>query len=1503
MALAMTMQTEALSRVDRQRRHHTTHVDASTVRALSATAILIYRYTRESVVWLSVTGSSKAGPRSISVRLSDDTVISTVIAQVGRLLRATPDPPVFPIPGEVRVTWSERSVDGVAPEGPFLSLTIDRASLGVRVEQSSHRGLVAGSNPLRQVARHFACVVGAVRETRGSRIADAPMLDAAELHRVTEIWSRGEVRPELAEPGLLHELFEHHASATPDKLAVICGATKVSYGDLNGRAEMVARRLRSLGLGRGSLVAFQLPRSELVYETLLGILKAGAAYVPLDPECPPDRVCQILSDCRAAALLVVGEPADAIATSPFPVVRLDTCPNEPRPELSQAPCPAKPSDVSYVIYTSGSTGTPKGVAIEHRSARHLVRAEQHLFGIRPSDRVFQGFSIAFDAAVEEVWLAFAAGATLVVGTTDVMRSDLARYLTDEKITVFSTVPTLLATLPGELPTVRLLIVGGETCPDDLAKRWSTPTRRMFNTYGPTEATVIATYVELDPHRPVTIGRPIPNYATYILDQAGHPVAMGLSGELFIGGVGLARGYLHNDEQTSARFVPGPSGNGRDPSGRLYRTGDRARFTESGEIEFLGRFDDQVKLRGFRIEPREIETALLDCEGIAQAVAIVREVTPGQKQLVAYVVAHGHAEPSVDGIKKKLRARLPPYMVPAHIVLLDRFPTLTSGKVDKRLLPEPHAPARKALEPAAGRDPLELTIASAWAVLFSVPSVMPHDDFFLDLGGHSLAAAQMVSTLRREPALESLSVLDVYKHSTPSLLARRLRQTSTDAALAHIETPAASADRPAVSTWRFWACGAAQGLALYLVCGLQAMQSLAPYLSFVWMRHAHFNEPRALFASVAVILGTTPIMLLASIAIKWLVIGRYRAGRYPLWSSYYFRWWLVDRVLAVAPLAHLAGTPLLNLYCRLMGARIGKNVLLASESLATFDLLSIGDDSTVGFESTLWGHTVEDGMLILGPIKIGARCAVGGRSVVAAGGTLEDDASLGELSLIAPGATVLANEHWVGSPAARASSTDVAPSFARPSSFARASYAILYSVGVLVLPMFALTAMLPGLLLLDHLRSEGLLALLASPVVALSFVILLCLEIAATKWLVLGKVQPGRFEVFSGLYARKWYFDKVMGLSLDFLGSLYATLYLNPWYRLLGVRLGKNAEVSTASGIVPDLLEIEADAFIADCVSLGAPRIARGYVELDRTKVGTRSFIGNSAVVLPGCSVGEDCLVGCLTGLPPGATPATASSWFGSPAVRLPKRQASTPFPSEATYRPTRNLVAQRAAIELVRVLLPTTTFVVSGSALLGVALRLIDSASIPVFLASFPLLYLCVAVLSALFVIALKWALMGRYLPTEKPLWSRFVWRTELVSAMQENVADAFLNDSLKGTPFLAWFFRAMGTKIGRRVYLGTTHLTEHDLVQIGDGASLNDACTLQTHLFEDRVMKMSTVQVDARCVVGSQAVLLPGARMEQGSVLGELSLLMKGETLPAWSGWVGSPATATIPARQRPCK
>jgi non-ribosomal peptide synthetase-like protein len=442
-----------------------------------------------------------------------------------------------------------------------------------------------------------------------------------------------------------------------------------------------------------------------------------------------------------------------------------------------------------------------------------------------------------------------------------------------------------------------------------------------------------------------------------------------------------------------------------------------------------------------------------------------------------------------------------------------------------------------------------------------------------------------------------------------------------------------------------------------------------------------------------------------------------------------------------------------------------------------------------------------------------------------------------------------------------------------------------------------TAFLPGLVMLHTLeRRLGAASLLASPVVAASFIALLCLEIVLVKRLVVGRVRAGRYDIWSGFVLRKWLFDRAMALSLEVLGGLYATLFLNPWLRLIGVTVGKNAEVSTAFSIVPDLTHLGDGAFIADCVSLGIPRIARGWVELQDTRIGERAFIGNSAVVGGGVSVGKDSLVGCLSSAPrdPAVSTETGASWFGSPPIALPQRQVSAAFPATETYRPTRKLIAQRLAIEALRVTLPTTCFVALTSLLIDAAIALHARLSLPAFLAVFPLVYVAFGILASLIVIAMKWLLVGRYRTGERPLWSTFVWRTELVTAMHENLADPFFNELLSGTPFAAWFFRALGAKIGRGVYMATTQLTEYDLITVGNDVCLNSDCTLQTHLFEDRVMKVSSVTIGDLCSVGAESVVLYDTQMEPGSQLAPLSLLMKGETLPARSRWEGSPARPT---------
>ncbi len=1347
--------------------------------------------------------------------------------------------------------------------------------------------------------QHWLALASALDRGGAETLAEIPLVAGAELARLLGEWRGQSFRPELARRERLPELFEAQARLGPERIAIQFGAETLTYAQVEAGANRWANRLRAHGIGPGQNVGLLAPRSPDLYLALLAILKTGAAYVPLDPEAPAERVAFMLADCQARALVTTTTLTERSAGFSGLRFLLDA----PEPAgTAGAPIPPPASgssaeDTCYIIYTSGSTGQPKGVPIDHRAACNLVRAEGELFGVRPGDRVYQGFSLAFDASVEEIWLAFFAGATLVPATREMARAgaDLPRQLTEAGVTVLSCVPTLLAMFEDDLPSVRLLILGGELCPSALAARWAKPGRRMVNTYGPTEATVIATSGECGPERPITIGRPLPNYHAYILDPRLAPVPIGVPGELCLAGIGIARGYLGRPELTGEKFVPNPFAKDDPHFGRLYRTGDRVRFNPDGEIEFLGRIDSQVKLRGFRVELGEIETILREQAGVLDAVVALREDPDELPRLVGYVVMRREATLDETALRAALRDRLPAYMVPSEFEGLTSLPRLPSGKVDRRRLPAP-MPRRPDPGPVnAGQTDAERKILAVWQALFRAGPLERDADFFLDLGGHSLLAAQMVSQLRKDPQFASLSMLDAYEHPTAAALAAALT--------ARVAPPAAdsnSSTSAPPSSAAFTICGAWQAVGLYFAAGFFSLQWLAPYLTYTWMRESDYDLLPAIVGSLASLLGLYPLMLLATIAVKWLVIGRYRAGEYPLWSFYYARWWFVNTIISAVPVGYLTGTPLLNWYYRLMGARVGVNVHLGSESASIFDLLSIGDDTCVGVEANLGGYTVEAGKLRLGPITIGRRCFVGARAVVREGARIEDDGQLDDLSLLRRGETIPRGECWRGSPGRPTPRPPRPASPPRPSLAKRLGFGLLHAVGLFIFPVFVLSAIFPGMMLMNYLNyaDDYYWYLFLAPPVALSFVVLLGLEIAAIKWLFLGRVKPGRYPLQSSFYFRKWFVDQLLELSLDVLGPLYATIYLAPWYRLLGAKLGPRAEISTASFISPDLLTIGEESFIADSVSLGAARVEDGAVTIGETRIGRRSFVGNSACLPPGTKLGSDSLIGCLSAPPtnPDEAARDGASWLGSPAIFLPQRQASAAFPVETTFQPTRKMWWQRAAIEFIRVILPSTCFIILTSLLMSVVVLIEDDITLTQLLLLFPILYAACGIAATLFTVALKWALVGRYKPGEKPLWTTFVWRTELVTSMHENLADLFFTNLLTGTPYLAWFFRLLGAKIGRRVYMETTDLTEYDLVSIGDDAILNVDCTLQTHLFEDRVMKMSTVEIGPGCTVGSLSLVLYDTRMEPGASLGDLSLLMKGEILPAGTRWEGIPSRLATP-------
>jgi non-ribosomal peptide synthetase-like protein len=1336
---------------------------------------------------------------------------------------------------------------------------------------------------------------------------------------------------------LLHEVFEQQAAATPDATAVIHGSRQISYTELRQLSDGIARCLTAHQVGRGSYVAVLLPRGPEVYSSVLGVLKAAAAYVPIDPDYPAERIRYILEDSGSGALLTCTELVAKAAGFNQPTILLDapmvcaksTGAAEPLQNL------AYPEDLCYVVYTSGTTGRPKGVQIEHRSACHFVHTERRIFQVRPSDRVFQGFSIGFDASLEEIWLAFAAGATLVVGTAEAIRSGpgLSHFLTKAGVTILSCVPTLLALMEDDVPSLRLLILGGEVCPPELVKRWSRPGRRIVNTYGPTETTVVATYADCSPDKPVTIGRPLPGYEAFVVNEQLKLAQSGEAGELLLGGIGLARGYLGKLELTNEKFIHQSLENG--PPKRLYRTGDLVRWSADQELEFLGRIDTQVKIRGFRVELSEIESVLMQCPEVKAAASALQGAETHGPRLVAYVVPRAGCSIEPASLRSRLRTQLPVYMVPAVIDILPALPTLPSGKVDRKSLPLSSSmifdPDCETIPP---RTPIEEHLAKVWQELFSLPKVGVADDFFLDLGGHSLLAAKMVSQMRRLPEFATLSMADVYQHPTAAGLAQEIENRnrllekpalpteesksenrrqqnieassnlSPDGQLRQCEKPTATLH--GIPFWRHFWCGTAQLFSLVFVLSFFALQWLAPYLTFTMLVEEEFDFATSLLLALGSLALVYPVMLLSCILLKWLVIGRYKPGNYPLWGWFYFRFWFVTAVESTVPVSYLSGTPFLSIYLRLMGAKVGRKAFVQSDNFAIYDLLSIGEGSSINADAKLLGYSVSGGLLRIGPISIGKRCFVGARTIIAESASMADGSSLEDMSLLVSGMAIGPGETWIGSPAQPRKGTEQFGSEKSPVDLSGQSppgqfaLGVLHFIGLLTFPALVVAALFPGIMVMNRLNylDPYYWYLFLSPLVGLSFVSFLCLEIAALKWLLLGRIQAGNYQIASWYYVRKWFVDKTMELSLDVIGPLYASVFLSPWYKMLGARLGHGAEISTASFISPDLLSIGPQSFIADNASLGAPRVRDGVMMIDKNVIGRRAFIGNSALLPPGAVIGDEVLIACLSTTPQRASDALRqdSAWIGSPAMSVRQRLKSPTFSQETTFDPPIRLRVLRAAIEFVRVIAPSTGFIILTSLLFSALLLLHDYFTLTQTLLFFPALYLACGIAAASVTIVVKWLLVGRYRAGEKPLWSTFVWRNELINALHEHLAGPFLVGTLTGTPFLSWYLRLLGARIGRRVYLETTDFSEFDLARIGDEANLNAECTVQTHLFEDRVMKMSYVEIGPRCSVGANSLVLYDSRMEPGSKLGPLSLLMKGEVLLTGTAWAGSPARVVLP-------
>ncbi|VEG58121.1 non-ribosomal peptide synthetase [Mycolicibacterium aurum] len=1299
--------------------------------------------------------------------------------------------------------------------------------------------------------------------------------------RTPEIPSQFLLSAQAPVPRTLIDILADTARRYPDAPALDDGTVQLTYAELLSDVEDSVAWLGARGIGRGDRIGIRMPSgSYALYVAILATLAAGAAYVPVDADDPPERAELVFTE--AGVVAVITEKG------------LLRGPGSSRGWRAAAPLSR---DDAWIIFTSGSTGTPKGVAVTHRNAAAFVDAEAQMFlqdnPLGPGDRVLAGLSVAFDASCEEMWLAWRHGACLVPAPRSLVRSgmDLGPWLVSRDITVVSTVPTLASLWPAEaLEAVRLLIFGGEACPPELAERLAagpdSAGREVWNTYGPTEATVVACAARLDGRSAVSIGLPLPGWDLAVVDKDGCPVGLGEVGELVIGGVGLAR-YL-DAEKDAEKYAPLPYPSAIAHWTRAYRSGDLVRL-ESDGLYFVGRADDQVKVGGRRIELGEVDTALVNLPGVSGGAAAVRRTASGTPLLVGYIAVAPGSEATFDvsEARSRLSEALPAALVP-RLVVVEELPTRTSGKVDRDALPWPVGGAGDDTDDGTDLGGTLGWLAGLWRDVLAAQIDGPEADFYA-LGGGSLSAAQLVAALRQR--YPQVTVADLYDHPRLGSLAGYLDELAPPPEVETRVVAPVSRLTQAIQT--------ALTLPLAMLTGMQWVvwlaiaNNVASELSLVdWVSPISWWWILGGFLMFVTPPGRMGIAVFGA----RVLIGDLQPGTYPRGGSVHLRVWLAERLAEASGAENMAGAPWLVYYARALGNNVGNGVDLHSAPPVS-GMLTLGHRCSIEPEVDLTGHWIDGDAFHIGPITVGNDATVGART------TLLPGAIVGKNADVAPGSGVVGKvkngQYWKGSPAVKSGKAKHPWPDHRPP---RAPvWVAVYGLTSMLLGALPLAALATGLAVIGWgIRGTASVAsaivpalVWLVPATAAAFGVYALLTALGVRVLALGLTE-GYHPVRSRSGWQLWATERLMDAARNYLFPIYAGLLTPWWLRLLGAKVGRGTEISTAL-LIPKFTVVEDGAFLADDTMVASYELGGGWIHVARATIGKRAFLGNSGITQPGRRVPDDGLVAVLSATPHKAK--AGSSWLGSPPVRL--RRQPTAADVLRTFHPSPRLKALRATVETFRFVPVVVTFAIGVAVLFSLQSLAVAFGWVWAALAAGLILLVAGALAGGIAVIA-KWLVVGRITAIEHPLWSSFVWRNEVSDTFVETVAAPWFARAASGTPVMNLWLRALGAKIGRGVWCETYWLPEADLVTLDEASTVNRGCVVQTHLFHDRIMRMDTVVLEKGATLGPHCVALPAARIGAAATIGPASLVMRGDEVPASTRWQGNPIAPWLPPRKK---